>query len=77
MLKLRYIVVSLALFASGIIIGGIVNNFAQADENSKSEPYLQNTYFTLDRLTTNRFVEQLATDIFYENTGQVARVVME
>ena len=77
MLKLRYIIASLALFASGVIVTAIVSNFVQASEDSKSEPYLQNTHFTMDKLTTNLYVENLAGNIYYDNTGQVAKVIME
>lgn len=81
MLSLRYIIASLVLFASGVYFSNNISSLLQAHEQlsevQKGETVLENTFFTLDKATSNLYLQKLAESIASEVLGQNVHVVVE
>ena len=81
MLSLRYIIASLVLLTSGVYFASNISSLSQANEESseaqKSETVLENTFFTLNKATSNLYLQKLAESIASEVLGQNVHVVVE
>ncbi len=83
MLRLRYIMASLALLTSGIVLFSNINivtcstNEQKKDDKKEDDQILENTFFTLNRVTASIYCQKLAEDIATEYYGPGVKVVLE
>lgn len=78
MLRLRYIIASIALLASGMYLTSNISSISQAEESSsKDDGVLENTFFTLNRATSSFYLQKLAELTASEALGQNVKVVVE
>ncbi len=78
MLRLRYIIASIVLLASGMYFTSNVSSISQAEESSsKDDGVLENTFFTLNRATSSFYLQKLAELTASEALGQNVKVVVE
>ena len=78
MLRLRYIIASMALLTSGMFLLNNINTLTYAEaEQQEEDPVLENTFFTLNKLTSNIYVQHLAEETATKLYGPGVKVVIE